>query len=275
MRVHLGAQLQEIRLDLHGRWLRRQERAALRRLGRAVARRVGDGDPDDVRRLSRALQDGERRIDALAFERAASLDADHADLGRVAGWVKPAVVARGICARAVLNHRIAAARRSLRPQYEALGRAAAPSLGGGQVEDLAVARARLRRLAEEREAGLGEYGGSAHPVWVRRAGAEAAGLGRAFWIQLRSALVPKLPALAGMAMGWWIANTYTDSHVRSVLRSVGIGSGGTHVVSGSTYRAMHFWLPLLAAAVCAYAGERLAAAYRSRAHLGLRASTRE
>jgi hypothetical protein len=78
-----------------------------------------------------------------------------------------------------------------------------------------------------------------------------------------------------MAMGWWIANTYTDSHVRSVLRSVGIGSGGTHVVSGSTYRAMQFWLPLLAAAVCAYAGERLAAAYRSRAHLGLRASTRE
>jgi hypothetical protein len=60
-----------------------------------------------------------------------------------------------------------------------------------------------------------------------------------------------------MAVGWWIANTYTDSRMRSILRTVGIGSGGTHVVSGSTYRAMSFWLPLLAAALCAYIGERL------------------
>jgi hypothetical protein len=45
--------------------------------------------------------------------------------------------------------------------------------------------------------------------------------------------------------------------MRSILRTVGIGSGGTHVVSGSTYRAMSFWLPLLAAALCAYIGERL------------------
>ena len=54
-------------------------------------------------------------------------------------------------------------------------------------------------------------------------------------------------------------------HVRSVLRSVGIGSGGTHVVSGSTYKAMSFWLPLLAAAVCAYLGERIVGYYRKRA----------
>jgi hypothetical protein len=65
-------------------------------------------------------------------------------------------------------------------------------------------------------------------------------------------------------VSWWIANTYTDSHVRSVLRSVGIGSGGTRVVSGSTYKAMGFWLPLLAAAVCAYLGERVVGYYRTR-----------
>ena len=35
-------------------------------------------------------------------------------------------------------------------------------------------------------------------------------------------------------------------------------------MSGSTYRAMSFWLPLLAAALCAYLGERLAAYYRER-----------
>jgi hypothetical protein len=47
-----------------------------------------------------------------------------------------------------------------------------------------------------------------------------------------------------------------------VLRSVGVVSGGTHVVSESTYKAMSFWLPLLAAAVCAYLGERIAGYYR-------------
>jgi hypothetical protein len=31
------------------------------------------------------------------------------------------------------------------------------------------------------------------------------------------------------------------------------------VVSGSTYKLMQFWLPLLAAALCAYLGKRLAA----------------
>jgi hypothetical protein len=63
-------------------------------------------------------------------------------------------------------------------------------------------------------------------------------------------------------VGWWIANTYTDSRWKSLARSLGIGSGGTHVVSGETYRAMSFWLPLLAAAVCAYLGDRIAAAWR-------------
>jgi hypothetical protein len=86
---------------------------------------------------------------------------------------------------------------------------------------------------------------------------EASRFGRAFWNQLRPAILPKAPALAGLAAGWWIVNTYTDSRWKSLARSVGIGSGGTTVVSGDTYRAMRFWLPLLAAAVCAYAGERI------------------
>jgi hypothetical protein len=94
--------------------------------------------------------------------------------------------------------------------------------------------------------------------WSGKAGAEAMAFGRAVWQQLRAHLVPKAPAVAGMLMGWWIANTYTDSHLRSALRSLGLGSGGTRVVSGSTYRAMSFWLPLLTAALCAYVGERLA-----------------
>ena len=84
---------------------------------------------------------------------------------------------------------------------------------------------------------------------------------RAVLAQLRSHFLPKAPALAGLAVGWWIARTYTDSHLHSVLRTLGIGKGGTRVVSSSTYEAMSFWLPLLAAALCAYLGERLAAYY--------------
>jgi hypothetical protein len=43
-------------------------------------------------------------------------------------------------------------------------------------------------------------------------------LGRSVLIQLRSHLLPTAPAIAGLAVGWWIANTYTDSHLRSVTR---------------------------------------------------------
>jgi hypothetical protein len=232
-----------------------------------VADRLRNDDPEDVHRLAQALAERRRGIDALLIERDASLEADEADLNRVAAWVRPAVIVRGLCARAVLAHRISDGRRALGPQYEALGRMAAGGVAADGPE-LAAARARLRDLMAERDARLAPYGDSAHPVWARRAGGEAVGLARAIVGELRSALVPKLSAIAGMVMGWWIANTYTDSHVRSVLRSVGIGSGGTRVVSGSTYRAMHFWLPLLAAAVCAYAGERLAAHYRGRAVSG-------
>jgi hypothetical protein len=61
----------------------------------------------------------------------------------------------------------------------------------------------------------------------------------------------------GLAVGWWLGNTYTDSHFRSVLHSLGIGSGGKRVVSGETYRAMMFWLPIVAAALFAYLADRV------------------
>jgi len=133
-----------------------------------------------------------------------------------------------------------------------------------QRRELIEARGGIRRLTAEREQRLAPFGGTAHPAWIRRAVRESAALACAVVKQLRATLLPKTPALAGMAVGWWIANTYTDSHLRSVLRSVGIGHGGTHVVNGSTYKAMSFWLPLLTAAVCAYLGERIMQLYRQR-----------
>jgi len=263
MLSRLAAQLHEIRLDLHGRWLRRQERAALGRLGEEVAA----GPPGDHAAASRAVAkiDGvTRQLADLASEVTASLAADRSDLRWVAPWMQPVVVARGLCARAVLRHRAAALRRTLRPHYEVLGRLAVENGTGGTRGAVVDAREELQRLGAERERRLASFGATAHPAWTRTTAAEATRLGRAILGQLRSALFPRLPALAGMLVGWWIANTYTDSHVRSMLRTVGIGSGGTRVVSGSTYKAMNFWLPLLAAAVCAYLGERLAGYYRHR-----------
>ena len=98
--------------------------------------------------------------------------------------------------------------------------------------------------------------------WMSVVETEGRALGTAVWQQLQGKLVPRVSALAGMAAGWWVTSTYTDSHLRSIMHSVGIGGGGTRVVSGTTYKAMNFWLPLLAAAVCAYLGDRLARAMR-------------
>jgi len=263
MLSRLNAQLHEIRLDLQAHWLRRQEREALRRLGEAVAVGPDGRECETVATLVAELAAKRQRLDELTAEAAASLEADRSDLGAVAPWMRPAVIARGVSARAVLRHRRALGERSLGPRYEALG-ALVVSDRPRDGADVHAARATLARLRQEREHRLAAFGETAHPVWARHAAVESASLTRAVLGQLRAALLPKAPALAGMAVGWWIANTYTDSHVRSALRSVGIGSGGTHVVSGSTFKAMSFWLPLLAAAVCAYAGERLMRYYRTR-----------
>ncbi|HSE46397.1 MAG TPA: hypothetical protein VLA89_13815, partial [Gemmatimonadales bacterium] len=66
---------------------------------------------------------------------------------------------------------------------------------------------------------------AAPPPWMSRVADEATLLGRALRRQMRDRLFPRLPALVGLAAGWWVANTYTDSHWKSALRSVGIGGG--------------------------------------------------
>lgn len=263
MQRTLLARLHEVRLHVEQRRLRHQERLAQRHLGELIAARRNGNEREDVARLAAEIVAERRGMEVLEREFRESLDADRNDLARVSVRMRPVVMARGLCARAVLRHRRAAAERALYPRYEALGALAASNPRGASA-DLAASRAALERLRAEREQRLAGYGESAPPAWAATAVTESAGLGRAILVQLRSSLLPKGPALAGMAVGWWIANTYTDSHLHSALRSVGIGHGGTRVVSGSALKAMNFWLPLLAAAVCAYIGERVAGFYRQR-----------
>ncbi len=268
MFARFHAQLHEVRLDLRERKLRHRERLALRRRGEEVARAgaVAAGS-DAVPLLIREIAECERRASALAAELGASLDADRADVCAVAAGVKPAVVLRGLCTRLVLRHRQSLERRALQERLEALGALATGSAesGAGPLGgEVGVVRGELTAVASEREGWGAPYGGRALPQWTAGAGAEGILFGRAVLAQLRAHLLPKAPALAGLAAGWWIANTYTDSYLRSGLRSLGLGSGGTRVVSSSTYEAMTFWLPLLAAALCAYLGERLGSYYRRR-----------
>ncbi len=262
MFARLQAVFHQARLDLDRSWLRRRERASLCRLGEAIAS-AGSMDSQDMRRWKQEIDAGLARIESLAGESRRSLEVDRADLVTVARWMGPVVILRGVCTRLVLRHTMAAARRALRPRYEALGELAAGCRDASTAltREVAEARVRLARAQAERERWVTPYGGSAIPAGAVRVGVETAGFGRAVARQLRSQVFPKAPALVGLAVGWWVANTYTDSHLRSALRSIGIGSGGTRVVSSSTYETMSFWLPLLAAALCAYVGEKIGAFY--------------
>ncbi len=271
-RVH--AQLHEIRLDLRHAWLRGRERAALRRLGQAVMASPASGGSREIGRLKTEVQGELARIDALTEESRASLDADRADMSAASPWVRPVVAVRGVCVRLVLRDRRAGIRRAIGPRYDAIGKLASESAEFWYPleRELTAVRSEIARALAERERRVGRFGASALPAWSRRAGRVLIGFGRTVALQLRSHVLPKAPALAGLVVGWWIANTYTDSHLRSALRSIGLGSGGTRVVSSSTYEAMTFWLPLLAAALCAYAGERISAFYVADGVEGVRQS---
>ena len=172
----------------------------------------------------------------------------------------PVVLLRGASARAVLRRRHAAIEQSMHELRLTAGRLAMATDTSAAAHEVRRIRAELVGAASAHERTLASLAARAEPAWVGRARAEGKHFGGALWQQVRSQLTPRGPALAGMAMGWWITSRYTDSHARSILRSVGIGHGGTHVVSASTFKAMQLGLPLLAAALCAYLGKRLAAA---------------
>ena len=93
---------------------------------------------------------------------------------------------------------------------------------------------------------------------------EAHRFSRYLFVEARVLLLPRIPALVGLLVGLWIAQTFTDSEFSATLHGWGIGSGPRHAVRGETLRAMNFVLPLLAAALSSYAGSRLAALVKQR-----------
>ena len=272
--------------DAH--WALRRQRIAFRDLGDALAsirRPSSEAAPSsgDAAALAGAeMFDGpalesvlelDAQREKLAEAARASLDRDRADYALVPPWGRAFVIARGVFDRAAIGTRVLHLRRMRRAACEELGRLAHQQIAGGEqgpdaaeaaaaqaratAAALAAARAERRRLLEK---------AGAHPVAavLPVVGREAGAVGASILRELRVQMIPRMPALAGLAVGWWIANTFTDSSFRATLSRWGIGSGPRHAVDSGTYRALAFWLPLVAAALCSYAGSRLGDVIRKR-----------
>lgn len=245
---------------------RQADRAAARILGGALAGSSAVGRlVDEVRTRGHAQ-------DHLETASRASLEEDRADFGVASAWGRPFVIIRGLAARAVLRDRMRTSRRERDNARERLGRVA---LEGGMnlsrepfVVDAANrarnARAKLSALVTEQAALLEPFGGSLLPDWTVTVAREVSAFASAVVRVLGSQFVPRLPALAGMGAGWWVTSTFTDSHLEATLHAFGIGSGPRHLVSTEMLTQLQLWVPIGAAAVCAYLGSRIAAKVRAR-----------
>jgi hypothetical protein len=260
--TRVGAIFDQLRLDLRLRGARRRERPALALLGEAAASGTAPAD-FAVAQLVVEARKGRSRREELDSALTRTLADDRADFMTVSSWMRPVVVLRGICSRVLLRHQIALIRRALTSPHEAIGTALVkpPRDGAGLPRKLVYSvtdiRNEIQALLDERARRLAPFGGSALPTWVPHTSREGTVLGRAFWAHLRPTILPRASAAAGLAVGWWLGHTYTDSHLKSALHSLGLGGGGRQVVSGETYRTMMFWLPILAATLFAYLGERV------------------
>jgi len=245
---------------------RRVERTALRILGGALAGSSAVGRlVDEVRSRGHAE-------DHLQTALRASLEEDRADYATASAWTRPFVIVRGVAARAVLRDRVRTARRVREEARERLGKAALDGTAHLSKEQFVAdaaarardARTRLSRLVAERTALLAPYDGSPLPEWMTGFAREVSGFGAAIVRMLREQVVPRLPALAAMAGGFWAASAFTDSDLFATVHSWGVGRGPRWGVSTQTFDALRFWVPIGAAAICGYLGNRVTMRIRAR-----------
>jgi len=245
---------------------RRADRNAALILGRALSGSSAVGRlVDEVRTRGHAQEHLDTALRA-------SFEEDRADFATASQWARPFVIVRGVAARVVLQDRLRMSLRTRDEALERLGRAALDGLVKAPREPFVVdamnrardARARLSGFATHRATLLEPFGGSLLPDWTVALGREISAFGASVVRVLGNQFVPRLPALAGLAAGWWVTSTFTDSHFAATLHSWGIGDGPTWAVSSETFDRLQFWLPIAAAAVCSYLGNRFAKRLRAR-----------
>ncbi len=250
------------RLNADVHLARRREARALAAAGEAACDAPGLGTSAEV---AHALEDAatlRARRDAARRAEAASLDADRADWADAPPWLKLVIVARGLLVRSVARAQRRRIERALAAHLATIGAeaiatpqiaTALPDHVRGSVEQ---ERERAERAAAERAQLLAPFGGRALPTSVGAGLREVSRAGVGLLRELRSRLVPRLPGVVGLAAGWWVAHAFTASRWADLTERLGLRHGGPWVVSGETYERLEFWVPLVAAALCAYLGSR-------------------
>jgi hypothetical protein len=246
----------------------RREARALERAGallhRTFARR-SDEEKGASLSLFAKLAEIDQRADSLRASLETSLANDRRDFAEASELARWAVILRGVLDRVALRERARRADRERTSVERALG------LMAFDGNHAALRSAVPESLAAEIEAARGEaaaasvlekqicepYGGEPLPKWMSAVARETRAFARHVWRQLSGKIFLRAPAIAGLFAGWWIARTFTDSALESVIHDVGLG--GRRGVSPTTMSWLSFWLPLFAAAACSYLGGFLAA----------------
>jgi hypothetical protein len=189
----------------------------------------------------------------------ASLDKDRRDYARASQLMRWIVVARGILDRWILRDRVRHHRHERDRLTQELGLLAVdgahPDLAAALPDSLRESFARGRTAADaaqrERAALLAPYQGSLLPAWMAEAVKDTRPLMHHILEQFTRRLFLRVPAIGALLAGWWLVHTYTDSTFESIQHNLGLG-GRAHMSPG-LLKFLRFFVPLLAAAVCAYA----------------------
>ncbi len=258
----------DFELELRLRRLRRELDAAQAEVGKAFrARAVASAVLDEplAGALARVVVLEERERE-LAQRLADSLAADRRDYRAVAsGIARGLIVVRGILDRLVVRDEAFGARRELPRRRTELGACvqaderAAARLPDEVRRAADEARAAFERVRSERALLLAPFDGQALPRPLAALLREFATFAAFLRVELTKKIVLRLPALAAMAAGWWLARHYTSSRLPHWLTGDGRGR-----LSEDTLALLAFWLPLLAAALAAYASYSLSRRVRRR-----------
>jgi hypothetical protein len=244
--------------------LRKREEAALARGGAELAAVALSSEDEAVRALLHRLDAARVNASALDGDGARFAAQDRVDYAAAGRWGRVCVVARGLASAGVLRGQRRRAHAALRAIHAELARTALdgshadlasrmPSAAAAEIETI---RRRIDADTRDREECTAAWNGRPLPGWAESTIEHTVGFGRFVVLALRSKLVPRLPALAGLLVAWWIAHSFTDdmltAQIDRIAATLGIGRQSGQM-SQETRARLLFWLPLIATAGCGYA----------------------